>query len=82
MIMTEKPERPPLRARIREAGGMYAWFNSNLVRLAGPASVGPYEKTPPPTPEERAERACPLCGAPMTRHEIDRTGPKPLIHCP
>ena len=31
---------------------------------------------------ERAERACPLCGAPMTPHVIDRSGPKPLMHCP
>ncbi|UWF76738.1 MULTISPECIES: hypothetical protein [Microbacterium] len=80
--MNEHPERTSLRTRVREAGGWYAWFNSRLIRYAGPASVGPYEKTPPPTPEERAERGCPLCGAPMNRHEIDRSGPKPLMHCP
>ncbi|MDA4893487.1 hypothetical protein PFZ55_42175 [Streptomyces sp. MS2A] len=74
--------RPPLRTRIREAGGLYAWFNTNLIRFAGPASVGPYEATPPPSDAERAQRACPLCGAPMTSHEIDRSGPKPLMHCP
>ncbi len=82
MIMSRDSSRPPLRTRIREAGGLYAWVNTNLVRLAGPASVGPYEKTPPPTPAERAERACPLCGAPMTEHEIDRSGPRTLVHCP
>lgn len=82
MIMANEPGRATLRSRIREAGGLYAWVNTNLIRFAGPASVGPYEKTPPPTPAERAERACPLCGAPMTEHEIDRSGPKPLIHCP
>ncbi|WP_307297720.1 hypothetical protein [Microbacterium natoriense] len=80
--MATASDRPTLRARIREAGGFYSWFNANLVRLAGPASVGPYEKTPPPSNEERAERACPLCGAPMTQHEIDRSGPKTLVHCP
>ena len=80
--MTRHDDRPPLRTRIREAGGLYAWVNSNLIRLAGPAAVGPYEKTPPPSATERATRACPLCGAPMTEHEIDRAGPKPLIHCP
>ena len=74
--------RPPLRTRIREAGGLYAWFYTNLIRFAGPASVGPYEATPPPSDAERAQRACPLCGAPMTAHEIDRSGPKPLMHCP
>lgn len=82
MNMAHDRERPPLRTRIREAGGLYAWVNTNLIRFAGPASVGPYEKTPAPTAAERAERACPLCGAPMTAHEIDRSGPKPLIHCP
>jgi hypothetical protein len=82
MNMAQDSDRPPLRTRIREAGGLYAWVNTNLIRFAGPASVGPYEKTPPPSASERAERACPLCGAPMTQHEIDRSGPKTLVHCP
>lgn len=80
--MAKDPERAPLRTRIREAGGLYAWVNTTLIRVAGPASVGPYETTPPPSIDERAERACPLCGAPMTSHTIDRSGPKPLMHCP
>lgn len=82
MIMAKDPNHITLRARIREAGGLYAWFNTNLIRFAGPASVGPYESTLPPSAEERAERACPLCGKPMNQHTIDRTGPKPLMHCP
>lgn len=80
--MSDARDPRPLRERIREAGGLYAWVNKNLIRFAGPASVGPYEATPPPTAAERAERACPLCGAPMSAHTIDRSGPKPLIHCP
>lgn len=80
--MASSKDRAPLRSRIREAGGLYAWVNANLIRLAGPASVGPYEKTPAPTATERAERACPLCGAAMSAHEIDRSGPKTLVHCP
>nr|WP_314842615.1 hypothetical protein [uncultured Microbacterium sp.] len=80
--MTDPVDRPSLRSRISEAGGLYSWINTNLIRLAGPASVGPYEKTPPPSAAERAERGCPLCGAAMSAHEIDRSGPKPLIHCP
>lgn len=87
MTMSESDASPaagprPLRARVREAGGWYAWFNAKLIRLAGPAAVGPYETTPPPTESERAERACPLCGAPITRHTFDRSGPKPLMRCP
>lgn len=82
MIMSKDPNHVPLRTRIREEGGLYAWFNSRLIRYAGPASVGPYESTPPPSSEERAERACPLCGRPMNQHTIDRSGPKPLMRCP
>ena len=80
--MAEEPHTVPLRTRIREAGGLYAWFNTNLIRIAGPASVGTYEPTLPPSAEERAKRGCPLCGEPMNQHEIDRSGPKPLMHCP
>ncbi len=72
-----KPEK--LRDRVRAAGGWYAWINATLIRAAGPAAVGPYDTTPPPSV---AERACPLCGAPMSAHEFDRSGPKPLMHCP
>ncbi|MDQ7877980.1 hypothetical protein Q9R08_08360 [Microbacterium sp. QXD-8] len=74
--------RRPLRERVREAGGWYAYLNANLIRVAGPAAVGPYETAPPPTAAERAERACPLCGAPISQHTFDRSGPKPLMHCP
>ncbi|WP_313355150.1 hypothetical protein [Microbacterium sp.] len=80
--MAENPAHVPLRTRIREAGGLYAWFNINLIKYAGPASVGPYEPTLPPSAEERAQRACPLCGSAMNQHTIDRSGPKPLVHCP
>lgn len=76
--MTRK-DAVPLRQRIRDAGGLYAWFNSSLIRVAGPASVGPYETTPEPV---RTERPCPLCGAAMSQHTFDRSGPKPLMHCP
>ncbi|MDL9979919.1 hypothetical protein [Microbacterium candidum] len=78
--MTDSGSSPSsLRTRVREAGGWYAWLNSRLIRLAGPAAVGPYDTDPEP---ERIERPCPLCGAPMSKHEFDRSGPKPLMHCP
>jgi hypothetical protein len=79
MTAAERAARPPLRTRVRDAGGWYSWVNSRLIRLAGPASVGPYETTPEPV---RTERPCPLCGAPMSSHTFDRSGPKPLMHCP
>ncbi|WP_241742529.1 hypothetical protein [Microbacterium lacticum] len=77
--MAHKNARPPLRERVREAGGWYAWINRTLIRAAGPAFVGPYESAPEPV---RTERPCPLCGAPMSSHTFDRSGPKPIMHCP
>lgn len=72
-------DEPSLRERIRAAGGWYQYLNSRLIRVAGPASVGPYDTDPEPA---RTERPCPLCGAPMSAHTFDRTGPKPLMFCP
>jgi hypothetical protein len=83
MIMTRRKSddghRMPLRDRVREAGGWYAFVNDRLVRAAGPAAVGPYDTEPEPV---RTERPCPLCGRPMSTHTFDRSGPKPLMHCP
>lgn len=80
MIMArKKADDRPLRERVREAGGWYSYWNSRLIKVAGPASVGPYETTPEP---ERAGRPCPLCGHPMSAHDFDRSGPKPIMHCP
>lgn len=74
--------RRSLRERVKEAGGWYSWANTRLIQLGGPASVGPYETTPPPSAEARAERPCPLCGHPLNEHTFDRSGPKPLMFCP
>lgn len=80
MIMTRKDsDRPPLKVRVAAAGGWYAYLNTRLIRVAGPASVGPYDTEPEPM---RTERACPICGQPMSAHAFDRSGPKPLMHCP
>ena len=72
-------DRPSLRERARAGGGWYAYLNNRLIRFAGPASVGPYDTAPEPA---RTERACPLCKSPMSQHTFDRSGPKPLMHCP
>lgn len=78
--MTEPDaEKSPLRERVRAAGGWYQYLNSRLIRLAGPASVGPYDTEPEPV---RTARPCPLCGAAMSEHTVDRSGPKPLLRCP
>lgn len=77
--VTKRDERPPLRDRVREAGGWYSYLNARLIRAAGPASVGPYDTEPEPV---RTDRACPLCGSAMSEHTVDRAGSKPLLHCP
>lgn len=78
--MTDRDDdRPSLRERVRASGGWYTYLNTRLIRLAGPASVGPYDTEPEPV---RTDRACPLCGHPMTAHTFDRSGPKPLLRCP
>ena len=80
MTRTNEAPKRPLRERVREAGGWYTWFNTNLIRVAGPPQVSPLE--PGPSAEERAERACPLCHQPMNRHTFDRSADKPLMYCP
>lgn len=80
MTRTNEVPKRPLRERVRDAGGWYTWFNTNLIRVAGPAQVSRLE--PEPSAQERAERACPLCHQPMNRHTFDRSGDKPLMHCP
>jgi hypothetical protein len=77
--MARSESQPSRRERVKAAGGWYAYLNTRLIRLAGPASVGPYDTDPEPV---RAERACPLCGQAMSLHTFDRSGPKPLMQCP
>jgi hypothetical protein len=55
-------DKTPLRTRIREAGGLYQWFNSTLIRLAGPAHVSPN------LPRNRDADPCAHCGARRDRH--------------
>lgn len=75
----ESEKRPTRRERARAAGGWYQYFNLRLAQIAGPAAVGPYESAPEPP---RTERPCPLCQQSMSLHTFDRSGPKPLMHCP
>ncbi|WP_322410453.1 hypothetical protein [Microbacterium invictum] len=74
-----RPPRKSLRERMREEGGWFNWMNAALIRKAGPAAVGPYDTEPEP---ERTERPCPLCGAAMSQHTFDRSGPRPRMFCP
>src|SRR5690606_41806350 len=69
--LRDMSDQKPLRQRIREAGGFYRWFNSRLIRYAGPAQVGPYgEQAPPP---------CDRCGRPKGEHIAGEDG---ALRCP
>ncbi len=52
---------------------MYLW--------EGPAQLGDPGEAPP---EPTTHAACPLCGASMSAHGINRDGPngRTLLHCP
>ena len=74
---------PSLRERVREAAGWYAWINAKLIRMAGPASRRPI-RDDSPAHGAGARRAGVLRSAAslMTAHTFDRSGPRPLMHCP
>jgi hypothetical protein len=65
---------------IREAGGFTAWLNGRLLPIIGPPPLGPYDDEVPL--QERPVARCPLCGAPMSEHSIDRTGERTQLRCP
>ncbi|MGO1235533.1 MAG: hypothetical protein ACTH32_10840 [Microbacterium gubbeenense] len=50
-----------LRERIREAGGLYSYVNSRLIKIAGPAQVGG-------GPKELPVHPCGYCGRPKDEH--------------
>jgi hypothetical protein len=50
----------------------YSSWNEKLIRIAGPAQLGAGH---PEAPEQRsAGAACPMCGRPMTEHQVLRPG--------
>jgi hypothetical protein len=54
-----------------------AKLNRFLFPYMGPAQVGPYDD------EHVTVKPCPLCGAPMAEHEIERRDGRPTqLHCP
>lgn len=54
-------------------------LNRTLFPWIGPPPLGPYDEEPPGDPQLKP---CPLCGAPMSEHEIDRSGPRTQLYCP
>ncbi|WP_394553881.1 hypothetical protein ACDF64_05340 [Agromyces sp. MMS24-JH15] len=68
--------------RPRSSRGGYAGLidrlNARLLPWIGPPPLGPYDDEVAPA----APPACPLCGAPMADHVIDRAAPRTQVHCP
>ncbi|MCU1597276.1 MAG: hypothetical protein JWQ47_1015 [Glaciihabitans sp.] len=56
-------------------------LNGALRPYIGPPQLGPFNQPPlPPT----GPKACPICGEPMDKHEIERGQGRTAtrIHCP
>lgn len=55
-------------------------LNRKLRRYIGAPPLGPYDEAPlPPT----TGSPCPLCGKPMSLHEVERREGRPTkVHCP
>ncbi|MCU1480721.1 MAG: hypothetical protein JWQ19_1507 [Subtercola sp.] len=71
------------KVTIREAGGVGNWLNKRLFPYLGPPPLGPIDTE---TAESKARRAqagaCPLCGQPMSLHDVDRSGIRTQLYCP
>lgn len=62
------------------APGFWNSVNRIFYRVAGPAQVGIGRVEAPHVPP--TDPRCPLCGAAMAAHVIDRTGPRTQLYCP
>ena len=62
----------------RGYAGFIDRLNARLLPYIGPPPLGPYDEAPVPAKPP----ACPLCGAPMSEHDIDRSGERTQLHCP
>jgi hypothetical protein len=66
------------RADAGGRGGLFDRLNRRLLPYIGPPPLGPYDEAP----VDRAPKLCPLCGRPMSLHEIDRSGERTQLYCP
>lgn len=78
MIMTRTSRQDRAERGERSFAGLLNRMHSRLLPYLGPPPLGPYDEEPPPT----RPAACPLCGAPMSEHEIDRSFERTQLHCP
>ena len=80
MIVTRTDAPAP--ANDFEGGGFFNRLNRRLFPYLGPPPLGPYDQ---PEPAAASGRACPLCGAPMSQHEVGRSPDQSTptrLYCP
>ncbi|MET4783523.1 hypothetical protein [Glaciihabitans sp. UYNi722] len=55
-------------------------LNRALFPYIGPPPLGPFNQAPLPSTQAKP---CPMCGRPMSAHDIERREGRPTqIHCP
>lgn len=55
------------------------WLDGKLFRVLGPPPLGPYDDV---AAVPAGQASCPLCGEPMSRHDIEHEGAQTFLHCP
>lgn len=72
--------------RVQRHGGRgkwTAWINRTLLPWIGPPPMGPYPViVEAEVAERKAHSVCPICGALMSLHEVDRSGERTQIFHP
>lgn len=80
--MTRRDDHEP--ARDYESGSRFGdlveRLNRRLRPYIGAAQLGVKNEAPLVRPADGG--ACPLCGAPMDAHVVDRSGVRTMVHCP
>lgn len=67
----------------RGRAGFAGWLNRTLLPWIGPPPLGPYTDVPEAEVLAAQQQAvCPLCGALMSLHEIDRSGERTQVRHP
>lgn len=67
------------RLTVKEAGGITGWLTATLLPYLGPPPLG--DRNEPQAPSS-VDNPCPLCGAPMSEHRVDRSGERTQLYCP
>lgn len=64
-------------------GSWYTRWNTTLIKKLGPSQIGAGHPEAPD--DRRVDRACPICGAPLSEHRVDRPSGQyasSTLHCP